>query len=80
MVKKVGREIEKFVPLALLLLVWFLVTNRESYTDVVFPKLTSVGSVFWDKLIDFSLIKEIGISLRRVLIGYFLAALSGVSI
>lgn len=54
-------------------------TNRESYTDVVFPKLTSVGSVFWDKLIDFSLIKEIGISLRRVLIGYFLAALSGVS-
>lgn len=80
MVKKVGREIEKFVPLALLLLVWFLVTNRESYTDVVFPKLTSVGSVFWDKLTDFSLIKEIGISLRRVLIGYFLAALSGVSI
>lgn len=80
MAKKIGREIEKIIPLALLLLVWFLVTSRENYTGIVFPKFTSVCDVFWNKLIDFSLVKEIVISVKRVLIGYLIAVISGISI
>lgn len=78
--KKIGREMERIIPLALLLLVWFLVTDRDNYAGIVFPRFTSVCDVFWNKLADLSLIKEIGISLRRVLIGYLIAAIAGIGI
>lgn len=80
MKKKIVKEIEKFIPLLLVLIIWFMVTSNKNYTSVVFPKLSSVGSVFWNKLTDLSLLAAIGISLKRVLIGYLLAAVLGVSI
>jgi len=80
MKKKIVKEIEKFIPLLLVLIIWFMVTSNKNYTSVVFPKLSSVGLVFWNKLTDLSLLAAIGISLKRVLIGYLLAAVLGVSI
>lgn len=80
MIKKIGKEIEKIIPVIFVLIVWFLITNDEGYSGIVFPKLSSVGKVFWNKLTDFTLVTEIGISLRRVLTGYVLAVLAGVSL
>ncbi len=79
MKKQIFREIQKFIPVVIILLLWILATNGGNYTGILFPKFSSVAGVFWNKIRDFSLLTEIGISLRRVMIGYLLASVLGVT-
>lgn len=80
MIKKFGKEIEKLLPLLIVLLIWFLATGSEAYRGTVFPSFSSVVETFKNKIADRSLIIEIAVSLRRVLLGYLLAAVAGVGL
>lgn len=80
MVKKLLRKIEEIIPIIILLLVWFLVTEREDYQSLLFPKLSQVFGTAVEKIKDGSLLVAVGISLKRVLIGYLLAAVFGIGL
>jgi sulfonate transport system permease protein len=75
---KIIQEIEYILPIIILLLVWYVVTSKDSYNEVLFPSITTVIGTFIQKIKDFSLIEAVLISLARVLKGYLLAAVLGI--
>ncbi|WP_054742146.1 ABC transporter permease [Cellulosilyticum ruminicola] len=76
---KLIEYVEYFLPLVLLLTLWHFATSSETYSEVLFPKLTTIIDTFIRKTIDLSLPSALGTSLLRVLKGYLLAAVSGIS-
>ncbi len=80
MKKKIFEKIEQILPIILLLLIWYLVTEREVYNSLLFPKLSQVWESAFQKIKDGTLLLAIGISLRRVLLGYIVAALVGITL
>lgn len=78
--KKIFWKIEQILPIILLLLIWYLVTEREGYNSLLFPKLSQVWESAFQKIKDGTLPLAIGISLRRVLLGYIVAALIGITL
>mgnify|MGYP000109437373 CR=1 FL=1 len=77
---KVVEYVEYFLPLVLLLTLWHFATSGDTYNEVLFPKLTTIIETFVRKLQDLSLLSALGTSLLRVLKGYLLAAVCGISI
>lgn len=77
---KVVEYVEYFLPLVLLLTLWHFATSGDTYNEVLFPKLTTIIETFVRKLRDLSLLSALGTSLLRVLKGYLLAAVCGISI
>lgn len=69
---------EEILPVILVLIIWYLMTSPKQYTGILFPRLSTVWETLIHKCLDGSLLSAIGISLSRVLKGYFLAVLCGI--
>lgn len=69
---------EEVLPVVLVLIIWYLMTSSKQYTGILFPRLSTVWETLIHKCLDGSLLSAIGISLSRVLKGYFLAVLCGI--
>lgn len=80
MVKKLLRKLEEILPILILLLIWFFVTEREDYNSLLFPKLSQVFETAFEKVKDGSLLLAVGISLKRVVSGYIIAAILGIGL
>lgn len=65
---------------ATLLLVWAAVTYSGLVEPFFLPSPTAVGQAFYDLLVNFDFLSDIWASLRRILIGFVLAALLAVPI
>lgn len=72
-------RLEYILPIIILLIIWYVVTSQDSYKGLLFPKLTTIWETFVHKLLDKSLLEAIGVSLIRVLKGYALSALFGIT-
>lgn len=80
MIKKILEKLEQLLPIIILFLIWYLVTERETYNSLLFPRLTQVAETAAWKIKDGSLLLAIGISLRRVITGYVIAVVAGVAL
>lgn len=80
MVKRFWEEIEQIIPIIILLLIWFFMTEKEDYNNLLFPKLSQVVETALQKIKDGSLPYAVGISLKRVISGYLLAAFLGIGL
>lgn len=78
--KKIFERIEYFLPMTVLLLTWYLVTCRSTYHSVLFPSLAAVATTFVQKIADLSLLRAIAISLLRVLKGFAISGILGISL
>lgn len=78
--KKIFERIEYFLPMTVLLLTWYLVTCRSTYQSVLFPSLTTVITTFVTKIADLSLLRAIAVSLGRVLKGFAISGILGISL
>ena len=78
--KKLFYQFEKIAPVVILLVIWYLVTSQSNYSGVLFPKFTTMISTIWSKIVDGSLFINLGVSFGRVIKGYCLAAVFGISI
>lgn len=64
----------------LILVLWIIATNLELFSSAILPSISTVFDSLKSQLISGQLIKDIGISLLRVLEGYLIAAILGVSL
>lgn len=80
MLKRILEKIEEIIPIFIILIIWFFVTEREGYNSLLFPKFSQTFQTGFHKLEDGSLLIAVGISLKRVIIGYVMAALLGISL
>ena len=76
----IGSTFEGFLPIILLFAVWFYVVNKGTVNTVVLPTPEMVLKTLSTKLTNGSLISELGVSIGRVLKGYFLAAFFGIGL
>ena len=74
-----SEQVEEILPVIIVLAVWYLMTSSKQYTGILFPSLSTVWETVTHKCMDGSLLAAIGISLGRVLKGYFLAAICGIA-
>lgn len=73
-----GRYLESIFLVAVLLALWFGLALAGQLNTVLFPEPWIVWKTFINKITDFSLFQELGISLLRVLKGYLIAAVLGI--
>lgn len=76
----IGSLIEGLIPIVILLAVWFLAADSGKLNPVVLPAPQTVWNSFVDMLRDGSLFKALGISIVRVLKGYFISVALGVGL
>lgn len=69
---------ESLILIVFIIVIWFIASESGSVSKILLPSPQTIGSTFVKKLADFSLLKEIGISVSRVLKGYLFAATAGV--
>lgn len=65
------------IPVAVVLL-WWYTTNFTATPETILPKISTVWAAFKDLLKSGSLLDDLSISLKRVLVGYAVSALTGV--
>ena len=75
-----GSLSEGLIPIALILVVWFWVVGSGNVNTVVLPTPKMVWGTFVAKFTTGVLLKELLVSLRRVLEGYFLSAALGIGL
>ena len=80
MVKRFWEELEQIIPIIILLLIWFFMTKKEGYNNLLFPKLSQVVETALQKIMNGSLPCAVGISLKRVISGYLLASFWGIGL
>jgi len=64
----------------LILLFWIIATNLELFSPAILPSISTVFDSFISQLNSGQLIKDIGISLVRVVEGYLIAATLGITL
>ncbi|MCM1217019.1 MAG: ABC transporter permease [Lachnospiraceae bacterium] len=70
--------LESMVLIILLFWVWHIATETGAVNAILLPSPRTVGATFIKKLADKSLLTEIGVSVGRVLKGYFCSIVAGV--
>lgn len=78
--KKLGAWTESFLPIAVILLVWGFSGASGHLDTVVMPSLETVFHTFLSGITDGTLLLALGISIRRVLIGYLISAVLGIGL
>lgn len=76
-----GKEINIYTPIALIVLgiIWQVVASIVD-APFLFPKLTSVLGAFVEGILDLYVLRNIGITMNRVLVGSFYAVIIGLPI
>lgn len=77
---KIGRGIEPFILILAVLAVWIAFDKTGRLNTVVMPSFEKVVSTFVKKASDGSLIKQLLVSIVRVLKGYALSAVLGIGL
>lgn len=78
--RNVLEKTEYFLPMAVLLLTWYIITCRSTYNSVLFPSLIKVVETFIEKVADLSLLSAIAVSLIRVLKGFLVSGILGITL
>lgn len=78
MVQKTWRTIVEYQSLLWLMLLWELVVIMGFFPERLFPSLFKVIEVIWDFMVSGLVWSHLGVTVYRVLMGFFLAALVGV--
>lgn len=78
--KKIGAFAESLILLVVIALVWSVSGATGQINTVVMPSLGTVVETFCTDLVDGSLLLALGISIRRVLLGYLISALLGIGL
>lgn len=64
----------------LIIIAWYYVTNFRETPAAILPKISSVGKAFLKQLNNGQLIKDVSVSVFRVIKGYFFASILGVGL
>ncbi len=75
-----GSFLEGLLPILILLAAWIIASGSGRLNPIVLPPPRSVFHSFTEMLLDGSLLSSLGISLIRVLKGYFLSVVLGVGL
>lgn len=75
-----GIRIESLIPVILLIVIWISFAESGNLNPVVFPEPITVWNTFVEKITDTTLLSAVGISIVRVLEGYFLSAILGIGL
>ena len=78
--KRVGYIFEYIVLILVVLIAWGIMGHNGKLNPVVMPSLPKIGKTFKTLFSNGSLIKHCGISLGRVMQGYSISALLGISL
>lgn len=62
----------------LLLCIWQYLAVNGWIKETIMPRPTEIGATLWKLILNGKLIRDIGISLRRVLLGYLAGGASGI--
>ena len=71
--KFVFKLLRPFVLPIVILLIWQLVYINEVFLEALFPGPKAVWLKFWEMTLNGELFIHVGVSLRRVLLGFLLA-------
>lgn len=77
---RIGGRIESLILIIVLLVVWFALAVTGKLNPVLLPEPWTVWDTFVTKVADFSLFEELGISLVRVLKGYAVSVILGITL
>lgn len=77
---RVGGWTESFIPIVILIAVWVLVGVSGHLNTVLLPSFGQVVMTFVNGITSGSLLVAIGISIRRVLLGYLISAVLGIGL
>lgn len=75
-----GGWIESFIPLVVIIAIWVIAGNTGNLNTVLLPSFGQVISTFVSGITSGSLLIALGISIRRVLLGYLIAAVLGIGL
>jgi sulfonate transport system permease protein len=78
--KKIGNFLNYIIFPILIVLIWFYVTEKKLTSVLILPKIDSVIDAFKDEFESGRIIEDMSISLSRVVKGYSLAAIVGISL
>lgn len=70
-------SLESMFLIVLIVAIWCIATESGNVDSVLLPSPYMIGTTFLNKLSDKSLLTEIGVSVGRVLKGFFYAAVAG---
>ncbi|WP_242871192.1 ABC transporter permease [Pseudobutyrivibrio sp. YE44] len=76
----IGSTFEGFIPIIFLFTLWIYVVNKGTVNTVVLPTPNMVLNTLSTKIVNGSLLAELGVSIVRVLEGYFLSAFFGIGL
>lgn len=76
--KSLFRSVESMFLIVLLLVVWYVMAEQGRVSRILLPPPQMIARTLLQKISDGSLLAEIGISVGRVLKGYFCAVVCGV--
>lgn len=68
---------ENMLLLVVMLLIWILVEQSDQVNRVLLPSIQDIAATFAEKIMDSSLLIAVGVSMGRVMAGYFLAVAAG---
>lgn len=77
---KIDEWLESFLLIGVLIAVWSILGASGRINTTVMPSIEMVGQSFSDSILNGTLLAALGISVRRVLLGYFFSALFGISL
>lgn len=78
--QKVKQIVLSIIIPIIILIAWYYVTNFKDTPAAILPKISAVGKAFMNQISNGQLIKDVSISVERVLNGYFFASLLGVTL
>ncbi|MGN0352760.1 MAG: ABC transporter permease [Roseburia sp.] len=78
MKKKIGSFVISLIIPVLLLCLWQVLAMNGIIKETLMPRPTKIGSTLWKLILNGKLPRDIGISLRRVILGYLLGASVGI--
>ncbi len=71
-------SVESLFLIVLILIIWYAASETGNLNTILLPSPNTIGATLVKKIADKSLLIEIGISIGRVLKGYFCAVASGI--
>ncbi|GAW29364.1 ABC transporter permease [Carboxydocella sp. ULO1] len=72
--------LRRVVFLGILIGIWAVIYNLEVWPDFLFPSPGQVVKALWTGFADGTLVKAVGVSLLRLIVGYFLAVIIGLAL
>lgn len=77
---RIGAWLESFLPLVALILIWVGAEARGDLNTVILPSFQTVLGTFVSGIRNGTLLIALGVSIKRVLLGYLISSLLGISL